>query len=75
MELKAPAGKFRVVGVDLFSHEHYLKGDYDSRAKAFKVADHHNTKRSGSMDDIYYVYDDQGTYIRGNEAVGQKISP
>ena len=28
MELKAPAGKFRVVGVDLFSHEDYLKGDY-----------------------------------------------
>jgi hypothetical protein len=32
-------------------------------------------KRSGSMDDVYYVYDDRGTYIRGNEAVGQKISP
>jgi hypothetical protein len=24
LELKAPAGKFRVVGVDLFSHEDYL---------------------------------------------------
>ena len=75
VELKAPAGKFRVVGVDLFSHEDYLKGDYASQAEAYKVADDHNTKRSGSMDDIYYVYDDQGTYIRGNEAVGQKISP
>lgn len=50
-------------------------GDYGSRAETFKVADDHNTKRSGSMDDVYYVYDDQGTYIRGNEAVGQKISP
>jgi hypothetical protein len=75
LELKAPAGKFRVVGVDLLSHEDYLKGDYDSRAEAYKVADDHNTKQSGSMDDIYYVYDDQGTYIRGNGAVGQKISP
>ena len=75
LELKAPVGKFRVVGVDLFSHEDYLMGDYDSRAEAYKVADDHNTKRSGSMNDIYYVYDDQGTYIRGNEAVGQKISP
>jgi len=75
VELTAPAGKFRVVGVDLFSHEDYLVGDYGSRAEAFKVADDHNTKRSGSMDDIYYVYDDQGTYVRGNEAVGQKISP
>jgi protein-disulfide isomerase len=75
VELKAPAGKFRVVGVDLFSHEDYLGGDYASQAEAYKVADDHNTKRSGSMDDIYYVYDDQGTYIRGNEAVGQKIAP
>lgn len=75
VELAAPVGKFRVVGVDLFSHEDYLKGDYTSRAEAYKVADDHNTKRSGSMDDIYYVYDDQGTYIRDNEAVGQQISP
>ena len=75
VELAAPLGKFRVVGVDLFSHEDYLVGDYDSRAKAFKVADDNNTKRPGSMDDIYHVYDDQGTYIRGNEAVGQKSSP
>ena len=33
LELKAPAGKFRVVGVDLFSHEDYLTGDYASEAK------------------------------------------
>lgn len=39
--LKAPAGKFRVVGVDLFSHEDYLKGDYASEAEAYKVADDH----------------------------------
>jgi len=75
VEVSAPAGKFRVIGVDLFSHEDYLVGDYSSRAKAFKIADAHNTKRSGSMDDICYVYDHQGAYIRGNEAVGQKISP
>ena len=75
VELAAPAGKFRVVGVDLFSHEDYVMEDYGSRAEAFKVADDHNTKRSGSMDDVYYVYDDRGAYIRGNEAVGQKISP
>jgi hypothetical protein len=40
-----------------------------------QFADAHNTKRSGSMDDVHYVFDDQGTHIRGNEAVGQKISP
>lgn len=74
-QLPALPGKFRVVVVDLFSHEDYLVGDYGSRAEAFKIADDHNTKRPGSMDNVYYVYDDQSTYIRGNEAVSQKISP
>jgi hypothetical protein len=72
---QAPAGKVRVIGVDLFSHEDYLVGDYQSQSGAFKIADEHNTRRLGSMDDIYYVYDDRGKYVRGNEAVGQKISP
>lgn len=74
-ELKAPIGKTRVVGVDLFDHTDYLVDDYDSQDEAFEVADGHNTKRSGSMDDVYYVYDDQGHYIRGNETVGQEVSP
>jgi hypothetical protein len=74
-ELKAPTGKTRVVGVDLFDHGDYLVGDYDTPEEAFKIADGHNTKRSGSMDNVYYVYDDQGRYIRGNEAVGQEVSP
>lgn len=74
-EQKAPAGKTRVVGIDLFSHEDYLVGDYDSPEQAFKIADDHNAERSGEMDDVYYVYDDEGTYVRGNEEIGQEISP
>jgi len=74
-ELKAPKGKIRAVGVDLFDHSDYLVGDYDSRDEAFRVADEHNAQRSGMMDDVYYVYNDEGCYIRGNEAVGQKVSP
>ena len=74
-ELKAPTGKTRVVGVDLFDRGDYLVGDYNSPKKAFKVADGHNIKRSGSMDNVYYVYDDKGNYIHGNEEVEQKISP
>ena len=74
-ELKAPKGKTRVVEVNLFDRKDYPVGDFDTREEAFKVADEHNKKRSGSMSDVYYVYDDEGRYIRGNEAVGQKVSP
>ncbi len=75
VDRRPPAAKFRVIGVDLFSHEDYLVGDYDSKEEAFKIADERNMKRRGTMDDVYYVYDERGTYIRGNEAVGQKTSP
>jgi hypothetical protein len=40
--LKAPAGKFGLVVVDLFSHEDYLMEDYDYRDEAFKIASHLN---------------------------------
>lgn len=72
---KAPKGKTRIVCVDLFDREDYLVGDYDDQNEAFRIADAHNKKRSSSMEDVYYVYNDVGTYIRGNEAVGQKVSP
>ena len=74
-ELKAPAGKVRIVGIDLFDRTDYLVGDYEDKSTAFQIADEHNENRSGSMDDVYYVYDDKGIYIRGNEAVGQPITP
>lgn len=75
VEQRAPQGKTRVIGIDLFDHDDYLVGDHDSRTEAFGIADDHNIKRSGPMDDVYYVYNDQGLYIRGNEAVGQNICP
>lgn len=75
-ELKAPKGKIRVVGVDLFSHEDYVVGDFRGRKKAFAVTDEHNRGRQGSMDDVYYAYDDKGNYIRGDEDVdGPGVSP
>ena len=72
---KAPKGKFRVLGVDLFAREHYVVEDFDDREIAFQTADSHNQERSGSMSDVYYVYNDRGSYLRGEEAVGGKISP
>ena len=42
---------------------------------AIQIADARNKKRTGEMDDVSYVYDDQGNYVRGNEDVDQKVSP
>lgn len=75
IKLKAPRGKTRIIGVDLRGHNDYLVGDYNNKNDAFRVADEYNKKRSDPMDDIYYVYDDAGIYIRGNEEIGQKVSP
>ncbi len=50
--------------------------DYDKREDAFMIADKTNRGRKGPMDTVYYVYDDEGDYIRGNEAVGSLgVSP
>lgn len=73
--LRAPKGMFRVVGVDLFDHSDYLVKDCQDKNEAFQIADSTNKVREGTMDDVYYVYDETGRYIRGNEDVGQKISP
>jgi hypothetical protein len=56
-KLKAPKGKFRVVGVDTFAGpaEDYLIGDYNSVENARKVC----TERGGTMNPCY-VYDDSG---------------
>ena len=71
-----PTGKIRVIGVDLFSYEDYLVKDCDTQEEAFKLADEKNKKRTGSMDNVLYVYDDQGNYLRGEEAVGELgVSP
>lgn len=64
-----PRGKFRVVGCDLFDSTDYLVEDCDSRGEAFRLADDHNRERTGPMEDVYYVYSDQGTHLRGEEAI------
>jgi hypothetical protein len=64
-----PKGKFRVIGVDLFDGGDYVVEDCDTQEQAFALADEHNSERTGSMDDVRYVYDDQGNYLRGEEAI------
>ena len=62
-ETKAPEGKTRLIGVDLFDHSDYLVDDFESRETALEEARAHNAKRRKKMDDVYYVYDDQGNFI------------
>ena len=70
LRIGIPKGKIRVITIDLFSHEYYIDTDCDTREEAFKIADDNNRLRKGSMDDVWYVYDDAGKYIRGPEAIG-----
>lgn len=60
-QLKAPEGKFRVVGVDTFSHDDWVQGDFDTKEKALECARY----KSGTMLKMY-VYDDKGKYIDGH---------
>lgn len=58
LELKAPKGKFRVIGVDTFSHEDWIQGDYNSKTEAISVAD----EKGGTMLKMH-VYDDKGKHL------------
>ena len=64
-ELKAPKSKTQVVSVDLFFYDDYLVDDYDTRDGVLRVSNEHNSKRQGSMYDVWYTYDDQGKFLRG----------
>ena len=57
IELKAPKGKFRVIGVDT-SNKHWVIGDFDSESIAVKTANGKSCKTIKA-----YVYDDKGKHI------------
>jgi hypothetical protein len=64
----APPGKYRVLGVDKFANEHWIKGDYDTRAEAEAVAVTETAEAAPHASDksiatVYYVYDDTGKYL------------
>lgn len=58
VELKAPKGKFRVIGVDTFSHEDWVYGDYDTLAEALEVV----SDKGGVMNKTH-CYNDQGAHL------------
>ena len=57
VELQAPAGKFRVVGVDTFSHKDWVQGDFGTFKEAKDTAD-----KKGGDRTMMHVYDDQGNH-------------
>ncbi len=57
-ELKSVRGKFRVVGVDTFDHSDWIKGDYDTKEEAIRIAEKDGEKMLKT-----YVYDDKGNCI------------
>ncbi len=71
-----PKGKFRVIYVDLFSHEDGVVKDCDTPGEAVAIADGQNRQRKGEMDTVYYAYNDERTLIRDHTAVdGPDIAP
>ena len=55
---QAPMGKFRIVGVDTFSNEDWVEGDFVTLEQAKHVAN----QRGGEMRKMY-IYNDQGNYL------------
>jgi len=56
--LKAPIGKYRVVGVDTFSNEDWIDGDFSTAAEAIERA-----RSKGGVMLKTHVYDDTGLHI------------
>jgi hypothetical protein len=58
LTLKAPPGKFRVVGVDTFDRTDWIEGDFDD-----KVAALNHARLIGRTMLKAHVYDDQGRHV------------
>lgn len=54
----APAGKYRVVGVDTFDGTDWIEGDFDSKDAAVKHADEKGAKMLKT-----HVYDERGDWL------------
>lgn len=63
-ELKAPPGKFRVVGLDLKNSKDFRVKDCNSLREAVCLTDRHNMT-DAVLTEVYYIYDDKGVYHPG----------
>ncbi len=72
--LKAPPGKFRIVGIDKFhppGEDDWIDGDYDTLEEALSLARQKTQAASkyatdSSIATVFYVYDDRGVYKGGD---------
>lgn len=55
---QAPAGKFRVIGVDTFDSSDWVQGDRDTLKEAQELAE----KEGGQMT-MMYIYNDKGEHM------------
>jgi len=72
----APKGKYRILCIDKFDHEHSVYSDYNSSEEALLIAKRKTENAAGSSSDssiatVYYVYDDQGKYLGGDIHKGE----
>jgi hypothetical protein len=58
IDLKAPTGKYRVVGVDTFDGTNWVENDYGNLEEATRIA-----KGLGGTMLKVHVYDDQGKHL------------
>jgi hypothetical protein len=76
LNLQAPPGKYRIIGVDRFEEVHgsgqWVVGDYDDRDAALALARQQTRENlalasSPEIATFFYVYDDNGRYLGGGD--------
>lgn len=68
---KSSRGKFRVLGVDKFSDEDFVYGEYDSAKEALtearkKTREAMRDASDGSIATVFYAYSPDGSYLGGD---------
>jgi hypothetical protein len=68
---KSPEGKYRVIGVDKFSCEDWVMGEYLNASEAVEAAKEFTINEMAAATDpsiatVFYAYDPSGKYIGGD---------
>ena len=78
MEMRKSAdGKYKVIGVDFFSGEDWVQGEYKTPEKALGIAKKKTKEAmknasSASVATVYYAYGPDGNYLGGDECWNKK---